>query len=118
MKKFYKDLLPFYAILRSIPNKGVGVIAIFASLLILISLPFLDTSRVRGAEFRPLFRFLFWMLVADFWMLMQLGALHVEPPYIFIGQIATAFYFAWFLILLPAAGILDNSLLRGYKSSL
>lgn len=71
-------LLPFYAILRSISSKILGVLAMFASLLILLTMPFVDTSRVRGAEFRPIYRVLFWVLVATFYLLMQLGSCHVE----------------------------------------
>lgn len=63
-------LLPFYAILRSIPNKLLGVVAMFLSLLILLAIPLLDRSRVRGAQFRPCARFLFWILVSDFVLLM------------------------------------------------
>jgi len=88
-------LLPFYAILRSIPNKLAGVVAMFASLLILLAMPLLDTGRVRGAQFRPLMRVMFWLFVANFFVLLQLGAKHVENPYITLGQITTGIYFAW-----------------------
>lgn len=104
-------LLPFYAILRSIPNKLFGVIAIFSALLILLAMPLLDTSRIRGSQFRPLMRFAFWVFVADFIMLMYLGACHVEDPFIEVGQFCTALYFAWFLVIVPAVGIVENTLL-------
>lgn len=104
-------LLPFYAILRSIPNKLLGVIAMFASLLILLAMPILDTSRVRGAQFRPLMRWAFWIFVADFVLLMQIGAEHVENPWITVGQIATALYFGFFLVIVPAIGIIENTLM-------
>jgi ubiquinol-cytochrome c reductase cytochrome b subunit len=103
------DLLPFYAILRSIPNKLLGVIAMFGSLLILLILPLTDLSRVRGSTFRPFMKFAFWSLVVDFLILMWIGSQHPETPYIEIGQIATAFYFAWFLLLVPAIGLVENT---------
>jgi ubiquinol-cytochrome c reductase cytochrome b subunit len=104
-------LLPFYAILRSIPNKLLGVIAMFGSLLILLVLPFTDVSRIRGSQFRPFAKGLFWILVFDFLILMWIGSCHPEAPYVFIGQVATAIYFAWFIILIPAIGILENTVL-------
>jgi ubiquinol-cytochrome c reductase cytochrome b subunit len=103
-------LLPFYAILRSIPDKLLGVIAMFGSLLILLTLPFLDLSRVRGSTFRPLMRVAFWILVADFWVLLVLGSQHVEAPFVLLGQIATALYFGWFLIIVPVVGVIENTL--------
>jgi ubiquinol-cytochrome c reductase cytochrome b subunit len=102
-------LLPFYAILRSIPNKLLGVIAMFGSLLILLILPLTDLSRVRGSTFRPFMKFAFWSLVVDFLILMWIGSQHPETPYIEIGQIATAFYFAWFLVLVPVIGLVENT---------
>lgn len=104
-------LLPFYAILRSIPNKLAGVIAMFISLLILLAMPLLDQSRVRGSQFRPLSRAIFWILVADFAALMFLGQEHVEQPFIVVGQIATAIYFLWFILLVPITSIIENTLL-------
>jgi ubiquinol-cytochrome c reductase cytochrome b subunit len=82
-------LLPYYAILRSIPNKLLGVVGMLGSLLILLAMPLLDTSRVRGSQFRPLMRFAFWVFVTDFFLLMYLGSQHAEEPYITIGAIAT-----------------------------
>lgn len=104
-------LLPYYAILRSIPNKLLGVIAMLASLLILLAMPILDTSRVRGSQFRPLMRFSFWVFVTDFFLLMYLGSQHAEEPYITIGMIATAVYFGWFVVLLPVIGVIENTLM-------
>ena len=103
-------LLPFYAILRSIPNKLLGVIAMFGSLLILLILPYTDLSRIRSSAFRPLMKFNFWLFVVDFFILMWIGSQHPESPYIEIGQIATIFYFAWFLILVPFIGLVENTL--------
>ena len=103
-------LLPFYAILRSIPNKLLGVIGMFASLLILLVLPLTDFSRTRGNEFTPLSRIIFFGLVATFFILLAMGARHAEAPYIMIGQIATALYFLYFVLFVPVVSIIENSL--------
>lgn len=103
-------LLPFYAILRSIPNKLLGVIAMFGSLLILLVLPLTDLSRVRGNQFRPLMKLSFWFFVVDFIILMWIGAEHPASPYLEVGQIATAFYFAWFVFIVPAVGLFENTM--------
>jgi ubiquinol-cytochrome c reductase cytochrome b subunit len=104
-------LLPFYAILRSIPDKLGGVVAMLGSLLILLAMPVLDTSRVRGSAFRPLMKLSFWLFTVDFFILLWCGGQHVEEPFITLGQVATAFYFAWFLIIVPVVGILENTLM-------
>lgn len=104
-------LLPYYAILRSIPNKLLGVIAMFMSLLILLAMPVLDTSRIRGSQFRPFMRFAFWLFVVDFFILMFIGSQHVESPYVEIGAAATAFYFLWFILIVPVVGIVENTLM-------
>jgi len=82
-----------------------------ASLLILLAMPIVDTSRVRGSQFRPLMRWAFWLFVADFFVLMYIGSQHVEEPFITVGALATAFYFSWFLIVVPVIGIVENTLL-------
>jgi len=94
--EFY--LLPFYAILRAIPNKLLGVVAMLASILILFLLPILESSRVRSSAFRPFMRLFFWLFVSNFLLLMWIGSQHPEPPYILLGQLCTAFYFSYFLI--------------------
>nr|YP_009739456.1 apocytochrome b [Tricholoma saponaceum]QIC20301.1 apocytochrome b [Tricholoma saponaceum] len=104
-------LLPFYAILRSIPNKLLGVVAMFGSLLILLILPLTDLSRIRGNQFRPAMKLAFWFFVVDFIILLWIGSQHAESPYLEIGQIATAFYFSWFLIIVPLIGISENTLI-------
>lgn len=104
-------MLPFYAILRSIPNKLIGVVAMFGSLLILLLLPLVDLSRVRGNQFRPIMKVAFWFFVVNFFMLMWIGQEHAESPYLEIGQISTAFYFIWFLLLVPFIGLTENSLI-------
>jgi len=104
-------LLPYYAILRSIPNKLLGVLAMFASLFILAAMPLLDTSRLRGSQFRPLMKFIFWVFVSNFFILLWVGSQHPVSPFSEIGQFATFLYFAWFLVLVPATGILENTLI-------
>ena len=104
-------LLPFYAILRSIPNKLLGVIAMFAAILALLIMPFTDLSKLRGNQFRPLSKVAFFIFVANFLILMQLGAKHVESPFIEFGQISTVLYFAHFLIIVPFVTLLENSLI-------
>ena len=104
-------LLPFYAILRSIPNKLLGVIAMFSAILALLSLPFTDLSKLRGIQFRPLSKIAFFIFIANFLILMQLGAKHVESPFIELGQISTALYFSHFIIIVPFVTLLENSLI-------
>ncbi len=105
-------LLPFYAILRSIPNKLLGVIAMFSAILILLAMPFTDLSRFRGIQFRPLSKAAFFIFVGNFLILMQLGAKHVESPFIEFGQISTVIYFSHFLIIVPLISLLENSLIE------
>ena len=105
-------LLPFYAILRSIPNKLLGVIAMFSAILILLVMPFTDLGRSRGLQFRPLSKLAFYVFVANFLILMQLGAKHVESPFIEFGQISTVLYFSHFLIIVPLVSLLENSLIE------
>ena len=104
-------LLPFYAILRSIPNKLLGVIAMFSALLALLVLPFSDLSKLRGIQFRPLSKIAFFIFLANFLILLQLGAKHVESPFIEFGQISTALYFAHFFLIIPFITLLENSLI-------
>ena len=107
---FFFDLLPFYAILRSIPNKLVGVIAMFAAILALLLLPVMDVSRSRGMQFRPLSKIAFFIFVANFLLLMQLGAKHVESPFIEFGQISTVIYFLYFTFVIYCLTMLENTL--------
>ena len=104
-------LLPFYAILRSIPNKLLGVIAMFGSLLILLILPITDLSRIRGSQFRPAMKLALWFFIVNFVILMWIGSQHPESPFVEVGQFATAFYFAWFLIIVPIIGMAENTLM-------
>jgi ubiquinol-cytochrome c reductase cytochrome b subunit len=97
-------LLPFYAILRAIPSKLGGVIFMFASIFILMFLPWLDSSKVRSATFRPIYKKFFWVLVVTVILLGYLGAKPPEGIYLVFARIATAYYFVHFLILLPLLG--------------
>jgi ubiquinol-cytochrome c reductase cytochrome b subunit len=103
-------LLPFYAILRSIPNKLLGVIAMFSAILVIIALAFTDLGRSKGLQFRPLSKIIFWIFVSNFLTLMVLGAKHVESPFIEFGQISTVLYFSYFIILVPFVSVLENTL--------
>lgn len=105
------DLLPFYAILRSIPNKLLGVIAMFSSLIIILLLPKADLGLTKGLQFRPISKIMFYIFVINFLMLMQLGAKHVETPYIELGQASTILYFSYFLIIMPVSSIIENTLI-------
>nr|WIF28894.1 cytochrome b [Schizopygopsis younghusbandi] len=101
-----------YAILRSIPNKLGGVLALLFSILVLMVVPLLHTSKLRGLTFRPITQFLFWTLVADMIILTWIGGMPVEHPFIIIGQVASALYFALFLIFMPLAGWVENKALE------
>jgi quinol-cytochrome oxidoreductase complex cytochrome b subunit len=100
--------LPFYAILRSMPDKTLGVILFVASILVLFLLPYLDTSRVRSAKFRPVYRQFFWIFVADGIILAFVGANPPEGTWLIVGRIATAYYFAHFFLILPFVGWLER----------
>jgi quinol-cytochrome oxidoreductase complex cytochrome b subunit len=101
--------LPFYAILRAIPDKLLGVIALFASILILAFLPWLDTSRVKSARYRPLYRQFFWIFVAVCIGLGWLGAKPAEGGYVIAARLLTFYYFAHFLIVLPLLGFFEKT---------
>jgi ubiquinol-cytochrome c reductase cytochrome b/c1 subunit len=100
--------LPFYAILRAIPDKLFGVIALFASIAILVFAPWLDTSRVRSATFRPIYRQFFWIFVATGIGLGYLGSQPPEGGYVIAARILTFYYFAHFLIVMPVVGLLER----------
>ncbi|MBC8036694.1 MAG: cytochrome b N-terminal domain-containing protein, partial [Rhizobiales bacterium] len=100
--------LPFYAILRAIPDKLGGVVAMFGSILILFVLPWLDTSRVRSATYRPIFKQFFWVFVIVCVGLGYLGSKPAEGAYVIWSRILTAYYFIHFLVILPLLGLLES----------
>jgi ubiquinol-cytochrome c reductase cytochrome b/c1 subunit len=101
-------LLPYYAILRSIPDKLLGVVAMGAAIFTLFLIPWLDTSKVRSARFRPLYKQFFWLFVIDALILGYIGAKPAEGMYLVIGRIATAYYFIHFYIILPVLGLVET----------
>jgi ubiquinol-cytochrome c reductase cytochrome b/c1 subunit len=100
--------LPFYAILRAIPSKLGGVIAMVSAVLILLFVPWLDTSRVRSAKYRPWYKIAFWAFAFTCVALGWLGSKPAEQPYVFWSQFFTACYFAFFLIALPVLGLIET----------
>lgn len=109
--------LPFYAILRAITfdilfidSKLGGVIAMFGSILVMGAAPWLDTSRVRSGRYRPRFKIFFWLFVLAFFVLMWCGAMPPEQPFVIISQIATLYWFAYFLVVLPVLGLTEKPL--------
>lgn len=104
--EFY--LLFAYAILKSIPSKLGGIIALVFSILILAVTPFSRTSKIRSNRFKPISRKFFWLFIGNFFLLTYLGGLRAEEPYVIITQLSTIFYFGFFLIILPFTGIVEN----------
>ena len=102
--------LPFYAILRSVPNKLGGVMMMFGAIAVLFVLPWLDTSPVRSARFRPIYRQLFWLLVISVFALGAVGAHRPQGIWVVIGRLATLYYFLHFLVILPVLGKLERPL--------
>jgi ubiquinol-cytochrome c reductase cytochrome b subunit len=100
--------LPFYAILRSIPDKLGGVIAMFGSIAVLFVLPWLDTSKVKSCAYRPLAKQFFWILVIAGLGLGYLGSQPAEGGYVIASRILTAWYFFHFLIITPVLGLIEK----------
>lgn len=100
-----------YAILRSIPDKLLGVLALFSSLLILFTVPVLEKSSIKSKQFKPLSKFLFWILVGNFQILTFIGEQIVEEPFITIGQLSSVLYFLYFLIFIPLSTTIERKLI-------
>ena len=100
--------LPFYAILRAVPDKLLGVIAMFAAIAVLFVLPWLDRSPVRSATFRPIYKIMFWVFLLDCVALTYLGAKPAEGIYVVLSRLCTVYYFAHFIILLPALSVFET----------
>ena len=96
--------LPFYAMLRAIPDKLGGVAVMFGSILILFALPWLDSCKTKSGRYRPLFKWAFWGFVFNGVLLGWLGGKPAEEPYVTVARISTLYYFAYFLIILPLLG--------------
>nr|AAY55929.1 cytochrome b [Pelophylax nigromaculatus] len=101
-----------YAILRSIPNKLGGVLALLLSIMVLLLMPIIHTSKLRSLMFRPIAKTFFWALIANTAILTWIGGQPVEDPFITIGQIASGLYFLIFVLLIPSLGLLENKLLK------
>jgi ubiquinol-cytochrome c reductase cytochrome b/c1 subunit len=100
--------LPFYAILRAIPNKLLGVAAMFGAILVLFFVPWLDTSKIRSTRYRPMYKVFFWLLVISCLALGYLGAKPPEGVYVILARVFTLYYFAFFLIIMPVVGIIET----------
>ncbi len=101
--------LPFYAILRAIPDKLGGVLMMFGAIAVLFVLPWLDRSPVRSGRFRPLFKLFFWVLLADCVLLGYLGGKPAEGIYVTLSRLATAYYFIHFLVILPLLSVVEKT---------
>ena len=108
--------LPYYAILRSIPHKVGGILAMGGAILVLLLIPFTNTSEVRNTTYRPIFKICFWLFIADFIILTWVGQKPVRDTYIFVGQIGTVYYFLFFFVLIPVVGIIESKLVH-YNST-
>jgi len=108
-------LMPFYAMLRSVPQKLIGVLVLFGAIATLFFVPWLDTSRVRSGSFRPLFKWFFWALVIDCGLLGYCGSQSVDAsafsiPLIWVARLATIYYYAYFWLVLPIVGLVETPL--------
>jgi len=101
-------LLPYYAILRAIPNKLAGVVAMLTSILVLFALPWLDTSPVRSGRFRPMFKVFYWLLVADCALLTYAGGQPPEGPWLIMSRVGAVYYFVHFFLVLPLVARIET----------
>lgn len=99
-----------YAILRGIPNKLLGVIAMVASIVVLAFLPFLHTCKIRSSAYRPIYKKFYWLFIANFFLLVWLGSQPAEDPYVICAQLASTYYFSYIFIVTPFVGWLENYL--------
>ena len=104
--------LPFYAILRSIPHKTAGILAMGGSIAVLFIIPFTYTGYVRNTTYRPIFKFFYWLLVSDFLILLWVGQAVISDHTIALGQYAAVYYFSFFSFIVPLVGIIENKLAR------
>jgi len=104
--------LPFYAILRSVPNKIGGVFFMFFSLLILLIIPFISKNKIRSTFFRPIFKYFYWLFIVDFIFLGWVGKMPVEYPYVNIGFYAMIYYFIFFIFIIPFLNLIEIYLIR------
>ena len=100
--------LPFYAILRAVPSKLGGVVAMFSAIIVLCFLPWLDTSKVRSAKYRPVYKVFFWLFVASAIGLGYLGAMPAEGGYVLASRLLSIYYFAFFLVVMPLLGLFET----------
>jgi len=98
--------LSFYAILRSIPHKAAGIVAMGGAILVMLVIPYTYTGYIRNTTYRPLFKIFYWLLVADFLALMWIGQAPITDPFILLGQLASVYYFSFFIVLIPLIGII------------
>ena len=103
--------LPYYAILRSIPHKTGGILAMLGSLLVLFLIPFISTSEPKNTTDRPIFKIFFWIFISDILVLTWVGQKPVRDAYILTGQISTIYYFFFFMVMISAAGIIENCII-------
>jgi ubiquinol-cytochrome c reductase cytochrome b subunit len=108
--------LPFYAILRSIPNKMGGVIAMGGALVVLLMLPFFPNSRIQSSTFKPGFRVIYWLFIANFFILGWIGQKAVETPFIEVGQVATACDFFFFFVIIPMYTNFENIIISFFMT--
>jgi quinol-cytochrome oxidoreductase complex cytochrome b subunit len=109
--------LPFYAILRSIPNKAGGILTMGGAIAVLFLIPFNNTSDIRNTTYRPIFKICYWLLIASWFVLTWIGQCPVEDIFAFVGQICTVYYYAFFIVLVPLVGKIESALIH-YKVNL